>query len=680
MVIVNIYVTTSVILQTLHQVNKELFLDTLKKHNQEIFQKAMNRINEIEKEKAFSFTYPLEELKDLIVSNCKKCFSLNELSIQMSLIDRKKLGGDLALKFPSLLAIGGPKIFIKDYLPKIKNFLESDAFNSIVEEVIIKGMYINLILTPSWYKNALDKIINFNAPFGPNDDLKDKRVVIDYSSPNAAKTLHAGHIRSTIIGHVLGNLYKYSGAKVFRVNHINDFGGFGHILEGYKRFGSFFSNEMSNSAKLVTIYKIRRTLEKVSASSDESLIEEELSFLKKYIPKCNNLESFKDYFLEFTKSSDEEFKMLENGNEEQVNIWKEMMEWCWEDFSDFYRSLNVNIDFTLGESFYFHEGNELVEDSLRKGSCVVFNEEMAQREIESLSEVSDQDKEKILKDIGATLVPLKNGRFVVRRKDGRSIYSTRDLGAIKKRIEMFSPTDILYIVGQEQNDHFQQLFESSKKLNLINKENLKHLSFGFYVNAKTGKKLSSRESASGVKELLIYSQKYFENKLDKNIEHNRKKTAKDLSIGSIVFNDLKQDIKSSVEIDSESLDKTIEKFEKSGGAYVIYAACRAGSIIRKVEDGNYEQIDEDLNLEEYELILKMLEIPKKIAQSALQNNPTSLIKHLHDLASMYNTYYAKYRVLDNNKVHTNRLNITRAISKCLRDGLEICHITCPERI
>ena len=613
----------------------------------------------------------------------------------IQVIDRQKFGGDLVLKFPRLLAKGGPKVFIERYRDVILAAMRTHFPSEVMADIITKGMYLNLTLADAWLVKAASFVAHSSELYGLTRDLDDQTVVIDYSSPNVAKTLHAGHIRSTIIGHVLGNVLEAAGAVVYRVNHINDFGGFGFLLEGYRRFGELFPAGLADHQKLTEIYHVRRTLERVvqSAVDVADLDDADRAVVSRYLPAARTADDIARALREWTAKSDARFADLERGAAAEVELWARMVEWSMTDFGSFYASLGLNIPLVIGESFYFSTADQLIDQLLASGRAVLYTEHLAAADVAALpGDLTEAERAKAVegttKDIGATVIPLADHRrLVVRRKDGLSIYATRDVGAVKRRMDLFDPTQMIYVTGQEQKEHFARVFEAARAVGLLGQKDvtLSHLYFGFYVDANSGKKLSSRASAAGVTDLLKGSFDYFKNKLDaavpaEDLDH----TAQQLSIGSIVFNELKQDIRGSVEIDPAHLRGTIEGFEKSGGAYVVYATCRARSILRKIQAQGLVTPEVPhstaVNAEEAGLILKILEIPDRVTAAARQSNPTLLVRHLAELAQLYSAYYTKARVLEDGRVHGLRALLTRAVMVGLMRGLAICHIECPERI
>lgn len=644
--------------------------------------------------------YEFPRLRAELTEAIRRALGRPELPVQIDAINRAQFAGDFVVKIPDLLRDGGPKNYQQTYVPQIVAALKSDAkLEGKIAGIETKGIYVNLRLRDGYLLDTLKSVLTLEARFGLSDTEKGRAVVIDYSSPNAAKQLHAGHIRSTIIGHVLGNLHDACGATVYRVNHINDIGGFGFLLEGYRRWNQSFPPEMSPNDRLLELYAIRRGLERIvehSGSFDE-LSPSERSLAEKYLGPVSDMGECRSRYEEFRSASDAAYQRLERGEREEVARWREMVDWSLADFQKFYDALGIHLDFTVGESFYLELGSEVVDSALAAGTAVKWTTERAEAESARVQQryrdgeieerVRDSLIEGIMKDVGATVVPLSGDRrFVVRRADGGSIYATRDLGALKFRREFFNASDILYVVGQEQRDHFRDLFEASRLLRLTGDCELSHIYFGFYVDAATKRKLSSREGAANVHALLAMSRQHFIEKYSDTAEFpegERQTTSAQLAVGSLVFNDLKKDMHGSVDINAQDLGQTISEFEKSGGAYVVYTACRAQGILRK-SGGNAPSIEqvrhEQLADPEVALISLVQRLPEKVADASRSNDPSVLVRHLLDLSAEFNTYYAKYPVIKDGTINEHRLVVCAAVAQALRNGLRICHVECPERI
>ena len=466
--------------------------------------------------------YPLPRLKARIAHALSERWGQGPLDPQFELIDRQTFGGDITLKLPQLLRNQGPKAFIQNHVPWIVDVLQGKAFEDTIAAVRVKGMYINVTLSDRWLLASAQAVVDLGPHFGMSAVQADRIVLVDYSSPNIAKVLHAGHIRSTIIGHILSNLHETCGALVYRVNHINDFGGFGFTLEGYRRFKDRFPTDMGENERLLEIYRIRRTLERLvePGMAFDRMDETDRELVARYFPDVSEHEELTAAYENFVAVSDARFRALESGDAEEVALWAHMVEWSLKEFEQFYDSLDIHIDLVLGESFYFQAGDDLIDECLHSGTAILYSPEIADADLTeadtmlAAGTITEAERnmraESIRKDVGAVVVPLPGGeRFVVRRADGLSIYATRDLGAIRVRRALFDPTDMTYVVGQEQRVHFSRLFKAASVIGIATPEEVRfrHVYFGFYVDARTGRKLSSRHGVANVGQLLAASVK-----------------------------------------------------------------------------------------------------------------------------------------------------------------------------
>ncbi len=667
---------------------------------------AANRREEVQELRAATstlefFDYPFPNLQERIRQTVQSTFDSKTLDVRVDLIERGRFRADLTVKVPDLLKKVGPKVFISEYLPQMVQALSAGEFDIIFSEVTATGIYANLRLSDEWLIRSVASVADFEGAYGTQDVLSGHAFVVDYSSPNVAKQLHAGHIRSTIIGHILANLYDAGGATVYRVNHINDFGGFGYTLQGYRQFADSFPADMDANARLIAIYQIRRVLERIAGGEvgADDWDPADSAVLRRYFPEAVDLAGVRAASAQFTADSDHRFAALEGGEEDEVRLWQELVEVSLASFDEFYGQLGISFDFVLGESLYLQAGNEVVERALLDGTAIFYSQDLANRDLARLREqaaegiLSSQEYESgaraVAKDVGATVVPLDKGeRYVVRRADGRSIYATRDLGAIAIRKELFRPTDLIYVVGQEQRVHFDRLFRAAERIGLLQDgfPRALHVYFGFYVDATTGRKLSSRDSVSNVMGLLGSAFEYFRTTLSDRIQGGETEVvaaARALAVGSLVFNDLKKDLRSAVDIDSTDVRRTVAEFERSGGAYVIYAAVRARSILRRVSDRSLiidKADDYQLDDQEALLALRLLTLPDRIVDAARQSNPSLLIRHLLDISNIYNSYYSRAAVISGETVNGVRFLMTKATEIALTSGLAICHIHVPAAI
>lgn len=567
--------------------------------------------------------------------------------VEIEPLDRAQFGFDVAFRSTLLLKQHGSAVYIKEYAPKLAELLRESALAKagVIQAVEQKGIYVNVRLSDAYWFKTLETVFALGARYGLSDVHRNESAVIDYSSPNVAKHLHAGHIRSTIIGHVIGNLYEAVGYTVHRINYINDWGGFGFLLEGYRRWKQDFPEAKNKNDLLYSIYMRFRDMERQVAEEEAG-------------SKALGAE-----YEEYLNASRERFKKLEAGESEEVALWQEMVGWSLDEFNEFYSRLGIFQDYLVGESFYAEAGDKLVEDALLRGVALVHE--------------------------GAAAVPLgEDERLVVRRSDNSTVYATRDLAALSDRVATFQPSIVAYLVDQGQTDYFAKLFRAAKILNLyvVGATVPKHLPFGFYVDKETKKKLSSREGASNVISLLEIAEAHFLGSYHGRVEFSPEEkigNAKLLAIGSIAFSEVKKERRFPMEIPKDPME-AVRDFEESGGAYVMYASARARSIIRKYGKELPELssvVPEKLEPVELSLLKTINQFPRIILRAAELDNPAVLAGYLVDLARGYNSYYEQCPVLRGGEAEfPHRLHLTSAVAQVLDNGLRICHAQGPERI
>lgn len=655
------------------------------------------------------FEYVFEQFKASIILANKDIEGFEGVEIEF--IDRERYHADIALKVPHLMKTRGLPVYTKEFIPQIIANIEASEFaKEHIEKVVPTGIYINLSMKSVYFAGLLNDALTLGDKYGLSDKHKGESIVLDYSSPNMAKHLHAGNVRSTLIGEVLAKIYEATGHTVHRLNYLNDWGGMGTIMEAYTRLSErkALPDIADKNDMLYQIYLLFRRAEKVaSAHSAEKSFEDTKTELANLVGEFTDFADYKNKYAEFAEAGRARFKKLEAGNAEEFELWQKMREWSLADYNKFYDILNIKHDYLLGESFYAKKGADFVAEKVKTGEVVQFTKDLADIEIKKLQlafeaetikkPVLEKLLEEISHDIGAYVIMLPSGsRMVVMRADGATIYATRDLVSVKHRLETFLPSQLVYEVGQEQIEHFKHVFEATRTLNL-NKGaaiDLKHVYHGFYVDAETGQKLSSREGAQNVVSLVEESIKYFRNKYEERstgeraqvfTEEEKEKNSRLLAIGSIAFNDIKQDKKFPIQFHKE-LKKNIQNFEESGGAYVMYSIARARSILRKsdkkVVDLDVSRLDlSTLEFIEINLIKKVAELPRIILKTGETDNPAVLAEYLLHLANEYNSYYENFDVLEAGKlIYPHRLLITSAVAMAMSNGLKLCHAEAPERI
>jgi arginyl-tRNA synthetase len=346
---------------------------------------------------------------------------------------------------------------------ELKLKLDEDLGSEIDKLEIVNGylnFYINRVAKVKYVFNQIDEK---KDTFGSNNSGNGKNILIEYSSPNIAKPFHIGHLRNTIIGNSLYNIYKFMGYNTISINHLGDYGTqFGKLIEGIKRWENEYNIAENPIEELSKIYIRINEL----CKEDESVLD-----------ACR-----------------ENFRLLENGDSYCVSLWEKIKTLSIEEFDKIYDLLNVKFDKVLGESFYVDKIDDVVND-LKQANVLVESQ-------------------------GAMIIDMEDkglGVLIVIKSNESSIYATRDLAAIKYRAQTFDFDKCLYVVGSEQNTYFKQLFEAAKYLNISEKckENLYHVQYGM-VRLPSGKMSTRLGNTITVKQLLDETI----NRVDKIIEEN----------------------------------------------------------------------------------------------------------------------------------------------------------------
>ncbi len=480
-----------------------------------------------------------------------------------------------------------------------------------VGRVESKGPYLNFFLKEEAVFEALEKP---RRPGGKGV------VVIEYSSPNIARPFGVGHLRSTLIGQALRNIYAYKGWRTIAINHPGDWGTqFGYLIAAYKKW--HVPLEEDPVKKLFKLYvKFNREAEKNPSLKEEGK---------------------------------EWFKKLEQGDEEALKLWRRFKDLSMKEFEKVYNALGVSFDHVHGESFYQDKMRRLVK-LLREKGLLVESE-------------------------GAMVVDLsKHGMppCIVLKSDGATTYATRDLAAAIYRYETFRFDKMLYEVGSEQQLHFKQFFKVLELAGFEWVRNCFHVSHGLYRfnNAK----MSTRKGNVVFAEDLLAEAK---SKVlgiinEKNPALKDKEgVAEAVGVGAIIFNDLKNDRVKDINFSwEEALN-----MEGDSGPYVQYTHARAASILRKAGGSGKPSWDALRLPEEVELAKHLLRLEDVLDLVVEENKPHFLARWLLDLARMFNNYYQKHRIISSAEEDA-RLWLTGKVKDGLMQGLALLNIRAPEEM
>ncbi|MEK7547100.1 MAG: arginine--tRNA ligase [Patescibacteria group bacterium] len=511
-----------------------------------------------------------------------------------------------------------------ELVSKIEKCAPKDFFERI--EIAAPG-FINFHISKNVLRQELFLISRQKEKYGRSDAGRGKKIIIEYSSPNVAKPMHVGHLRSTIIGDSLANIYEFLGYKVVRWNYVGDWGTqFGKLIAAYKRWGNKAEIEKSPIKELLSLY--------VRFHKEESE---------------NPV---------FANEGRGEFMKLESGDAGNKKLWYWFRVESIKEFKKIYGLLGVKFDITLGESFFEPVLKSLIE-------------RIYARKIAQESE-------------GALIIPLEKYGLppaLIQKSDESSLYLTRDIASLEYRLKKYKPFEIIYVVSNEQTLHFEQLFAAAEIVRL-KKAKLAHVKFGLVLGEK-GKKLSTRSGDTvQLEELLRKSvdlaRKIVREKNPKLSAKEKEAIAEAVGIGAVKYNDLKENRLSDISFDwNKMLD-----FSGDSAPYLQYTRARLKSILRKAritKKAYLEFLGDDI---EMSIIRKLAEFPEVVRRSAEILMTNNIAKYLYELANLANKYYESTPILkDENAPRRNaRLVLIDSAASIMKSGLGLLGIKAPEKI
>ncbi|MEM0372636.1 MAG: arginine--tRNA ligase [archaeon] len=488
---------------------------------------------------------------------------------------------------------------------------------AMISNVKSVGPYINFFIDyQSFSQRVLEESTEKN--YGSSDAGKNKAITIDYSSPNIAKPFGVGHLRSTVIGQSIYNLNSFIGYNCVGINHLGDWGlQFGKLLYAYKRWGD------------------RKKIEKDPIKE----------LLKLYVRFHKETEKNKD----LEGHAIEEFRKLEEKDQENTLLWKWFSDLSLQDFKKVYVRLGVSFDKIEGESHYAlsDETKKVVEEAIRK-------------------------KVAVTEPTGAVIIPLEkyglaNARLL---ENGRTLYVTRDIAAAEDRHKKYNFSKNIYVVGSEQKMHFQQLFKSLELLGYEWSQDCVHVPFGLI--SFEGEKMSTREGRviflEDVLDKAVAKAEKIINEKNPSIK-NKKKAAEIIGIGAVKFADLSQNRVKDIVFD---WDKMIS-FEGDTAPYLQYAYVRCKSILEKAKKCNQFKVPGELEYDEKKVVMRLSEFPDVVMQAATHYEPHVLANYLLALVHEYSSFYEKCKVIGSEN-EAFRLKIVEATANVLRIGLGLLGI------
>ena len=559
--------------------------------------------------------------KELIASELAKVIEGLDQETILNLLEQPKSSdlGDIAFPAFSLAKIErkAPQAIAADIAEKI------DA--SHFEKVVATGPYVNFFLDKSQISDQVIKaVIQAGAAYGQQEEGQGANVTIDLSSPNIAKPFSVGHLRSTVIGDAISNIYKKMGYNTIKINHLGDWGKqFGLLMVAYKKWGSKEAVEANPIDELLKLYvRINAEIE-----NDPELDEEGRLW----------------------------FKKLEDGDPEATELWQWFRDESLVEFNRIYKLLGVEFDSLNGEAFYNDKMDEAVQILEEKG---------------------------LLKESkGASIVELDDVNLppaMIKKSDGATLYITRDIATAIYRARTYNFVKNIYVVGQEQSNHFRQLKAVLKKMGFDWSDDMVHVDFGLVT--KNRQKLSTRKGniillEPTLQEAISRAKAQIE---EKNPElENKEEVAHAVGVGAVKFYDLKTDRRNGYDFDLEAM----VSFEGETGPYVQYAYARIQSILRKANFTPSADATYSLNDPESWEIIKLLQDFSRVVKRAAENYDPSLIaKYAINLAQAFNKYYAHTRILDESPERDSRLALSYATAVVLKEALRLLGVEAPEKM
>ncbi|WP_459524604.1 arginine--tRNA ligase [Leuconostoc lactis] len=494
------------------------------------------------------------------------------------------------------------------------------------EKVVATGPYVNFFLDKvATSRETLQTILTLKADYGNNTDGQGANVTIDMSSPNIAKPMSMGHLRSTVIGNALANITAKNGYQPIKINHLGDWGTqFGKLIYAYKTWGSEDEVKADPIATLLRYYVEFHE----KAKADDSLNDKGRAW----------------------------FKKLEDGDEEALALWAWFREESLKEFTEIYDRLDISFDSFNGEAFYNDKMDKVVDHLTEKDLLVTSQG----------AQIVD------LSEINPNLTPA-----MIKRTDGATLYMTRDLAAAVYRKETYDFAKSLYVVGGEQREHFVQMKAVLSLMGFAWADDVEHISFGLITF--NGKKMSTRKGdVVLLKDVLNDAHDLALKQIqEKNPTLENKETvAEQVGAGAVVFHDLMNDRTNNFDFNLEE----VVRFEGDTGPYVQYTNARAKSILRKAPVSvslDAVTLDDPMT---WDIITTLNSFPATVQRAWQQREASIIAKYALTLSRAFNKYYANSKILTADDQLQARLALVEAVTIVLTESLRLLGVKAPEEM
>jgi len=546
-----------------------------------------------------------------------------------------------------------------------------DHLDSVTHFNVIKG-FLNLSISDAYWRDFLQEVYKDDG-YGLQP-ARDERFMVEFSSPNTNKPLHLGHIRNILLGWSVSRLYEAAGYEVVRVQIVNDRGiAICKSMLAWLKYGEGTTPDSSGVkgdhfvGKFYVLFEQKFQEEYLAWQQSEAGQAVLRDKKKADQTEKDFFRAFKNtYFNEYSKLGAEARDMLlkwEAGDPDTVALWKKMNGWVYEGFDETYQKLGVDFHKTYYESDTYLSGKDIVEEGL--GNEVFYR-----------------------KEDGSVWIDLENAKLdhkLLLRSDGTSVYMTQDLGTARMRYDDYGARRMVYVVGNEQNYHFQVLFEILKRIEEPYADGLYHLSYGM-VDLPTGK-MKSREGTVVDADDLIAEviEEARTNSLDRGTiadlsPEEQEEIVRKVGLAALKFFIVKVHPQKRMVFDpKESVD-----LQGQTGPYVQNAYVRIQSVLRKAGE-----LDEkaaagyaELLIDERDLIARLHAFPEAIRQAAEQYDPSEVANYCYDLAKAYHKFYHDHSILraDSQEAMAFRLQLSMAVARVLKNGMDLLGIEMPDRM
>ncbi|WVE62007.1 arginine--tRNA ligase [Enterococcus faecium] len=493
------------------------------------------------------------------------------------------------------------------------------------EKIEVVGPYLNFFMNKELIsKKVLQTVVKEKEHYGDSNIGNQGTVPIDMSSPNIAKPISMGHLRSTVIGNSIGFIMEKIGYQPIRINHLGDWGTqFGKLIVAYKKWGTEEAVKAEPINELLRLYVQFHEV----AETEPELNEEARAW----------------------------FKRLEEGDEEAIQLWQWFRDESMKEFNKIYNLLEVRFDSLNGEAFYNDKMDEIVKLL--------------------------EEKHLLNEDKGAEIVDLSAydlNPALIKKLDGATLYITRDLAAALYRKRTYDFKQSLYVVGNEQSYHFKQLKAVLKEMGFDWSDDMRHIPFGLITQG--GKKLSTRKGKIVLLEEVLNEaiQSAKEQISEKNPDlENKDAVAKQVGVGAVIFHDLKNDRLNTFDFNLEE----VVRFEGETGPYVQYTHARAVSLLEKAGFVPSETADYALNDDtSWEVVKLVQKYPETVLSAGEKYEPSVIAKHAIKLAQAFNKYYAHTKILADDEQKEARLALVYAVTVLLKEDLRLLGLHAPDKM